>query len=195
MTIDSFLGVFLTAVLSSGVMAFFLKKWIEHSFHTRISKMEARQKRDALEHQVRFTRYDEKLTLSIEGAYELVCEYADALKKVVEKSILGTAVHEDQTALDVVADRFSQYMQRQSIYLPPDIAKKLIETRAGLRNLANEELSKSSELESRVANGEQVSRIMALTFRRQQVKEKCEDVMTDLQTLVREHLSRFAATP
>lgn len=155
--------------------------------------MEAKQRLRAHEHQVRFTRYDEKFTLAIEGAYELVCDYADELKALVEKAIQGEATHEDSMALDQLAERFNKFMRRQSIYLPSDITIKLNETRQKLRDLVNEELIRTSEFNQRAENGEQVSRSLEWAYRRGGIENKCEIIMSDLQSMAKAHLSRFTA--
>lgn len=155
--------------------------------------MEAEQRLRAHEHQVRFTRYDEKLTLAIEGAYELVCDYADELKALVEKAIQGEAKLEDSVALDLLAEKFNKFMRRQSIYLPSDITVKLNETRQKLRDLVNEELIRTREFNQRAKDGEQVSRALEWVYRRDSIENRCGIIMSDLQSMAKAHLSRFTA--
>jgi hypothetical protein len=192
-TLDLLISTLLTVIVSSGAMTLLLKKWIEHSFHKRISKMEAEQRLRAHEHQVRFTRYDEKLTLAIEGAYELVCDYADELKALVEKAIQGEAKLEDSVALDLLAEKFNKFMRRQSIYLPSDITVKLNETRQKLRDLVNEELMRTREFNQRAKDGEQVSRALEWVYRRDGIENRCGIIMSDLQSMAKAHLNRFTA--
>lgn len=89
----------MASIFSSGLAVFVLKKLVEHSFNVRVAKLEAQAKIQALEHQVRFTRFDNQVALAIEGAYGLICSYSEAVSDAVNH--LGVADEQaDQALLD-----------------------------------------------------------------------------------------------
>lgn len=191
MTFDTFLTMAFTSLVSSGLAVFLLKKWVEHSFSARLAKLETENRMRAHEHQVRFTRFDEKLTNAIEGAYELVVKYSELISDVVRKANDGNIEQADEHGLNQAADQFNQFMQRQSIYLPLALADKMCETRSALRDVVHVELVKARDLAERRASGEAPTTILTGLSREAAVKDECNAILLELQEMTRVHLSRF----
>ena len=193
MSIEFFLIVQAVIVALNCIAIFFIKKNIEHGFSARLADLEAKNRMQALEHQVRFTRFDEKVTSAIEGAYSLVCEYSDTIGRIIEQSYLDKEkAGEEYKRLVELADRFRMYMQRESIYLPTDIADKLILTKSLLGNEFRQSIEAYMERTSK-KNEEGVPSISILTSigEKEALQRKCDALMFDLQKMVRTYLSKF----
>lgn len=184
------LAVIVTSAFSNGIVVFLLNKWIEHSFSARLAEIEVKNKILAYEHQVRFTRFDERVASAIEGAYEIVCEYSDALKGAVRYAYdeKGDAGKDSLAQTEKIAHKFRSYMQRQSIYLPPDLAEKLHDTRLALRDSLTEELIESRAYKDR--NGKPTTILVGL-YKNAGLQEKLDELMVELQEMVRGHLNQF----
>ena len=182
----------MTSALSSGLVVFLSKKWIEHSFNARLSSIEAKNRILAYEHQVGFTRYDEKVASALEGAYALVCEYRESVNKTIESVSTNKEELADQccTETEKVAARFNEYMMRNSIYLSTEMAAKLRETRLALRDAYQEALHDYRKTVDQ--QGKPLS-ILAWVYASPDLQGKCDELMLELQALVRSHLGRFAA--
>lgn len=176
------------SLASSGLAVFIAKRWIEHSFGARLAKIEAENRLREHEHKIRFTRYDEKVTSAIEGAYEIVCEYSDAARLLVAESHL-----EDERLktlyqeVEAVAKRFDQYMRRQSIYLPENMADELLRTRGLLREEFGASLEKMSMSKAREKS------ILFSVYEEARLKKEFDALMHGLQKMIRKHLQQFEA--
>lgn len=190
MIINTLLAVVATSILSSGVVAFLLKKWIEHSFSARLAEIEATNRMQAHEHQIRFTRFDEKVTAAIEGAYEIVCEYSGALRSAIQQAYAEgpEAASDSFTQTEEIARKFHGYMQRQSIYLPAGMADKLRSTRLALRDALTDELN---DLRVHQDRGDKPKSILVGSYKNAGLLEICDELMVELQEMMRKHLSQF----
>jgi hypothetical protein len=192
MDINTLIAVLMTSALSSGLVVFLSKKWIEHSFNARLSSIEAKNRILAYEHQVSFTRYDEKVASALEGAYALVCEYRESVNKTIESAFTNKEELADQFCkeTEMVAARFNQYMMRNSIYLSTEMVAKLRETRLALRDAYMEALH---DYRRKVDQQGKPLSILVWAFMNPAISDECEALMLELQALVRSHLGRFAA--
>lgn len=191
MRFDDFIAIAFTCLFSSGLAMFFMKKWIEHSFNARLSNMEAISRIQALEHQVRFTRYDGNVALALEGAYALVCTYSENVQNAVQ-AIYSPDEESANAAVNMVeqtAREFEKFMHRQAIYLPQAIALKLRETRIALRDAYASELEESRK----TAHQKPMvySPLLKGTYQTGKLRSVCDDLLLQLQEMLREHLSRF----
>ncbi|QTC00523.1 hypothetical protein JYG33_03380 [Alcaligenes sp. SORT26] len=192
MNFESLLSILLTSTAVSGSVAFLLKKWLEHSLNAKLAELELKNRMRTHEHQIRFTRFDQNVTSAIEGAYELVCEYTDAISAVINAAYMSPAeVQKEYAATDEIAQRFLEYMRRKSIYLPKDIADQLVLTRLSLRDEYMTVLERSRRNLSETDS--EVPKIPALIwmFEKSGWQRKSNTLMHELQELVREHLSQF----
>lgn len=191
MTFDIFLSAVMASIFSSGLAVFVLKKLVEHSFNVRVAKLEAQAKIQALEHQVRFTRFDNQVALAIEGAYGLICSYSEAVSDAVNH--LGVADEQaDQALLDKpeqVANEFFDFMRRNAIYLPPDIYKKMQEVRLGMRDAYSAELKIHRSRAAKDKGARSV--FLSSLYSSETLRATCDALMTDLQSMLQKHLSRF----
>lgn len=182
---NEFLVVVLAVIGAiQGGLVIYLTKLIAHNFQVKLSSVEAGNTMQTLEHQVRFTRFDEKVAVAIEGGYELVCEYRDAVMSVISQS------HEDAETFNeaykqvpVVSKRFNSFIQRQSIYLPEELAGKMNEIRIKLRDEYNASLGKMRNRTDKT--------ILYSIFEGGNLERKCDALMFELQKAVREHLNQF----
>lgn len=195
MILETVLLAIVSSLLSGGAVGLVAKKWLDHSFNVRLGAIEAKYRMQAYEHQVRFTRYDEKVATAIEGAYSLVCDYCEAIHEVVKKAYdQGRNLPEGEFAIpDEVAIKFSQFMQSHSIYLPEDISKKLILVRCGLRDAFQEELIAMGEV-MRAPDDQNISIALNGMYRKTSFRDTTDQLLAELQSLARSHLSKFALT-
>lgn len=195
MNFESLLSMLLTSTAVSGVVAFLLKKWLEHSFNAKLAELELKNRMRAHEHQIRFTRFDQSVTNAIEGAYELVCEYTDAISAVIKVAYLSPAdLQKEYAVTEEIAHKFLDYMRRKSIYLPKNIADQLVLTRDSLRDEYMRVLERNrrslSETESEIPK----SPALTWVFEKSGWQTTSSNLMHALQELVREHLSQFVPT-
>ncbi|PIG09936.1 hypothetical protein [Comamonas sp. 26] len=191
MTFDTFLTMAFTSLVSSGLAVFLLKKWVEHLFSARLAKLETENRMRAHEHQIRFTRFDEKLAHAIEEAYESVCAYTEAVQHSVrvmhEQGI--DAAKDSVKNTDELAFEFMNAMRRNAIYLPEGITNKLRETRYALRDAYSAELFYFRDKQA--GETEAVSSVIKGVYRNAGLRDSCDKLMLELQCMLREHLSRF----
>ena len=183
----------LITILTSGGVSFLLKKWFEHSLDAKIKVIQTQLDMKSYEHQVEYSRFDARRTLAIEGAYELVCEYSEMVTKVVEQLYLdGAGASQDSwDRTEAIAKKFSSFMLRHSIYLPEDIVEKLKEVRFDLRDAYQEELNNFRTHQHQMAEGKKMSPFLLSLFRGSGLQRRCEDLMAELQKMVRDHLCKF----
>lgn len=192
MNLETILAVIGSGAISGGAVGLIAKRWMEHVFNVRMSEIEARNRILAQEHQVRFTRYDEKVAFAIEGAYALVCEYSEAINEAIRVTYeSGFDGATDALALpDGVADKFMKFVRLHSIYLPENITEKLVSVRFGLRDAYMEELGKLKVADEKDGGIKGLS-FLHRVYVTHGMKQNTEKIMVDLQGLAREHLSRF----
>ncbi|AZR94605.1 hypothetical protein BBB39_13065 [Bordetella trematum] len=187
MIFETMLAAIGSGVVSGGAVGVIAKKWMDYSFSVRLAEIEAKNQILAHEHQVRFTRYDEKVTEVIEGAYAIVCEYLDAITEALSKAAASGGQGELEPP-EAVSRRFATFMQRQSIYLPEDVAQKLVSVRAELRDAYAQQLT-------RLRNGSELSgSVLDRVYRNAEFQRQAEDILWDLQELARQHLRRFTVS-
>lgn len=192
MSFDQILTTVFAATLSSGVVGFIFKSWVDYSIRTRLAETDAKNRIHAQEHQVRFTRYDERVAAAIEEMHAQVCGYAEAALESVRSFGLEheAAAYERVEAL---ADRFGSSMHRHSIYLPAEIVQKLTAARSSIRDVYSSYIMK--EVKERRERGHiEGSLSLSAVYRNAGFQQEVDEVLHDLSELIRSHLSRFTAS-
>lgn len=185
------------AAIVLAALAYVPRRWVDGLFDRQMEKVKAELLRTNFEHQIRFTRLDEKLTLALEGAYEILCEYATLSSQLVnqvyvENEEVYKPAYEQWESL---ANDFSSFMLKQSIYLPEDIALRMGSTRLALRDALVKRLDTWREFKDNEGVGRVSSPFLKGLYESSGMRSECAELMNDLQKLARSHLARFPGDP
>lgn len=190
MSFEQILTTVIAAALSSGVVGFIFKAWVDFSIRSRLAETDAKNRILAQEHQVRFTRYDERVASAIEEMHAQVCGYAEAAMTSLSA---GT---EHQVAayehVEALAERFRTSMHRHSIYLPAEISQKLTAARSSIRDTYTKYLDKVVQERRDKDRCEGIS-LLSAVYRNAGFQQEVDEVLQNLNELIRSHLSRFNA--
>jgi hypothetical protein len=136
MKLEEILLTALASAVFTGVLAFLFQSWIGELFSKRLDRFRKDLKRDAFEHEIRFTKLHEKRAEVVAHLYELLVDLDRAFKPETDFNPLAEkpTLRETIIAINEAGWQFWDYFDRHRLYLSDGLCGKLEEVRQQYRN-------------------------------------------------------------